>query len=98
QVKQALESVYQTRVSLGLPPVPPDGKDLTHVPPDLDETFSSVRMAQGQLMQSAAELGVIPSSYDLSPKEMVEEFIHRDPQKNIDRIYDKLVNEAPAVK
>ena len=47
QVKQALEGVYQTRVTLGLPAVPPEGKDLTYVPADLDETFSSVRQAQG---------------------------------------------------
>ena len=29
---------------------------------------------------------------------MIAEFIHRDPQGNIDRIYEKIVREAPAVK
>ncbi len=98
QVKQALEGVYQTRVSLGLPAVPPDGKDLTDVPANLDETFSSVRQAQSQLIESAAVLGVVPTSYDLTPKKMIAEFMHRDPQENIDRIYAKIVPDAPAVK
>ncbi len=98
QVKQALEGVYQVRVSLGLPAIPPKGKDLSDVPADLDETFSSVRQAQGQLMEAAGQLGIEASSYDLTPKKMIEEFIHRDPQGNIDRIYEKIVREAPAVK
>ena len=98
QVKQALEGVCQTRVALGLPAEPPQGKDLTDVPADLDETFSSVRQAQAQLMESAAQLGVEVSSYDLTPKQMIEQFLHRDPEENIDRIYDKIVREAPAVK
>ncbi len=98
QVKQALEGVYQTRVSLGLPAVPPDGKDLTDVPADLDETFSSVRQAQAQLLEAAAQLGVEASSYDLTPRKMIEQFMHRDPQGNIDRIYEKIIREAPAVK
>ncbi len=85
-------------MSLGLPAIPPQGKDLTDVPADLDETFSSVRQAQAQLIQSAAELGVVPSSYDLTPKKMVDEFIRRDPEGNIDRIYGKIVGDAPAVK
>ncbi len=98
QVKQALEGVYQVRVSLGLPAVPPNGKDLTDVPAELDETFSSVRQAQGQLMEAAAQLGVEASSYDLKPKQMIAQFMQRDPQGNIDRIYEKIIREAPAVK
>jgi membrane fusion protein (multidrug efflux system) len=98
QVKQALEGVYQVRVSLGLPRLPPGGKDLTDVPPDLDETFSSVRQAQAQLIESAAQLGVVATSFELTPKQMIEEFIHRDPQQNIDRIFEKIIREAPAVK
>ena len=98
QVQRALEGVYQARVSLGLPAIPPQGKELTDVPDDLDETFSTVRQAQAQLLQSAADLGIIPSSYDLSPKAMIAEFIRRDPGGNIDRIYGKLVEDAPAVK
>ena len=43
QVEEALQGVYQIRVSLGLPPKPETGDDLTQVPADLDQTFSSVR-------------------------------------------------------
>ena len=57
-VTQALEDAYQIRVSLGLPAKPENGGDLGEVPPDLDQTFSSVREAQTELIQSAAELGV----------------------------------------
>ncbi|MGO9109412.1 MAG: efflux RND transporter periplasmic adaptor subunit [Thermoguttaceae bacterium] len=98
QVKQALEGVYQVRVSLGLPRIPPDGKDLTDVPPDLDETFSSVRQAQAQVIESTAQLGLVTTSYDITPKKMIEQFLHRDPQENIDRIFAKIIREAPAVK
>ena len=38
-VKQALEEVHETRVALGLEPHP-EGKDLTDVPGDLNQTFS----------------------------------------------------------
>src|SRR5262249_4647593 len=58
-VAQSLAEIYQARASLGLPPQPPAGDDLGHVPPDLDETFSSVLEAQSVLIQSAAELGVV---------------------------------------
>jgi len=98
QVKQALEGVYQTRVSLGLPAVPTGGKDLTDVPADLDETFSSVRQAQSQLIEAAAQLGVEASSYNLKPKQMIDQFLQRDPAGDIDRIYAKIVREGPAVQ
>ena len=68
------------------------------MPADLDETFSSVRQAQAQLMEAAAQVGVVATSYDLTPKQMIEQFMHRDPQGNIDRIYEKIIREAPAVK
>src|ERR1700726_3878609 len=54
QVKQALENVYQARAALGLPAQPAEGANLTDVPAALDQTFSSVREALGELMQSAA--------------------------------------------
>ncbi len=97
EVQQALEAVYEIRASLGLPPAPPSGNDLVQVPPDLNQTFSSVREAQARLMQAAAALGVT-GSFNNSPRKMVEEFYKRDPKGNIDRIYAKLLEEAPAVK
>ena len=48
EVAQALADVHQTRVSLGLPAQPKSG-DLGEVPPDLDQTFSTVREAQAAL-------------------------------------------------
>jgi membrane fusion protein (multidrug efflux system) len=98
QVKQALENVLQARVALGLPAQPPAGSSLGDVPADLDQTFSSVRQAQADLLQSAARLGVVPSSYDLSPKQMLEEFYRRDPSGDLDRIYAALIKSAPSLK
>ena len=98
QHNQALESVYQSRVSLGLPPKTPEGTDLASVPADLEQTVSSVKQVQAELLQAAAQLGIVPSSYDLSPKDMVAEFISKDPDGNIDRIYAKVAKDAPAQK
>jgi membrane fusion protein (multidrug efflux system) len=94
QVNEALAQVYQARVSLGLPAQPSSGEDLGQVPPDLDETFSSVLEAQADLIQSAAQLGVV-HWFDQSPKQMLDEFAK---QGDIDRYFAKLTTEAPAVK
>ncbi len=71
QVNEALAQVYQARASLGLPAQPSSGEDLGQVPPDLDQTFSSVLEAQADLIQSAAQLGVV-HSFDQGPKLMLE--------------------------
>jgi membrane fusion protein (multidrug efflux system) len=68
-VVAALADVRQIRASLGLPPEP-DAQDLGQVPPDLNQTFSSVLQAQAALIQSAAQLGVI-HSFDEGPSHMV---------------------------
>ncbi|HXH85757.1 MAG TPA: HlyD family secretion protein [Nitrospira sp.] len=93
---QALADVYQIRAALGLT-IQPEGGDLGQVPSDLDQTLSSVRQAQADLIQSAAQLGVT-HSYNQTPKQMVDEFEHLDPQGNIDRTLARLAAEAPAVK
>ncbi|HEY0791009.1 MAG TPA: HlyD family secretion protein [Chthoniobacterales bacterium] len=98
QVSQALESVYQARAALGLPGIPPPGTSLTDVPTDLDQTFSSVRQALAELLQSAAPLGIVPTSYDLSPKQTLEEFYRRDPGGDINRIYAGIIKGAPGLK
>ncbi len=98
QSSQALESVYQTRVSLGLPPKPEGGADLASVPADLEQRVPAVKQVQAELMQAAAQLGILPSSYELSPKDMLAEFINKDPDGNIDRIYEKIAKLAPAQK
>jgi membrane fusion protein, multidrug efflux system len=94
-VTQATADVHQIRVSLGLAAQPESG-DLAEVPPDLDQTFSSVREAQAALIQAAAQLGVV-ESYEQSPKHMVERFEKRD-RGDIDRALAQLTADAPAVK
>jgi len=96
-VVQALADANQIRVSLGLQPRPDDSADLDQVPPDLDQTFSSVLQAQADLIQAAAELGVV-HSYKQSPRQMLEEFDRRDPKDGVDGTFDRLAAEAPAVK
>jgi membrane fusion protein (multidrug efflux system) len=95
-VTQALADVHQIRVSLGLL-AQPEGGDLGQVPPNLDQTFSSVLQAQADLIQSAAQLGVV-HSYGQTPEQMIEEFEKSDPQGNIDRTFARLAAEAPTVK
>jgi membrane fusion protein (multidrug efflux system) len=96
-VAQALEDAHQIRVSLGLQAEPENGKSLGDVPPDLDQTYSAVRQAQSELIQSAAQLGVI-HSYNQTPKQMVDEFTRQNPQGDVDKILAQLVPGAPAVK
>src|SRR5271169_6404375 len=94
QVTESLAEVYQVRASLGLPAQPDGGKGLDQVPPDLDQTYSSVLVAQADLIQAAAQLGVI-HSVEQSPKQMLEQF---EKQGDIDRTLARLEAEAPAVK
>jgi membrane fusion protein, multidrug efflux system len=92
-VTAALADVHQIRVSLGLPPQPAGG-DLGQVPPDLDQTFSSVLEAQAGMVQSAAQLGIV-HSFDETPKQMVAAF---ENEGDINRTFARLVAEAPDVK
>jgi membrane fusion protein (multidrug efflux system) len=79
-VEQALQTVYATRVSLGLPPISDKG-DLTSVPADRDQTFSGVRTALANLIQTAAQLGLpLSRSYGI-PREFLEDFWMRDFRK-----------------
>ena len=67
-------------------------------PPDIDQTFSTVRESLAALIQSAAPLGIVASSYDLTPKQLIEEFYKRDPHGNVDNIYKKVIADAPSIK
>lgn len=96
-VEAALQNVYQIRVALGLPPKPLQGEDLTKVPADLPQTFSSVRQAQASLIEAASQLGVV-DSFNKTPEQMIADFYLRDPQGDIDRIFEHLLKDAPAVK
>jgi membrane fusion protein (multidrug efflux system) len=96
-VVQASADANQIRVSLGLEAQGEDSAELDQVPPNLDQTFSSVLQAQAALIQTAAELGV-SHSYNQSPKEMIAEFEKLDPKGDINRTFDRLAADAPAVK
>ena len=93
-VNQALAEVHQIRVSLGLKAQPGDDGELGQVPPDLDETYSSVLEAQAQLVQSAAQLG-IAHSFDQGPKAMIDQF---EKLGDVDATFAKFAANAPAVK
>jgi membrane fusion protein (multidrug efflux system) len=97
QVEAARQGVYQIRVALGLPPRPEKGEDLTQVPEDLPQRFSSVRQAQASLIQAASQLGVV-DSFSKTPEQMIGDFYKRDPSGDIDKIYEQLLKDAPAVK
>jgi membrane fusion protein, multidrug efflux system len=94
QVTQARAAVRQVRAALGLPPEPDQDSDLDQVPANLDQTFSSVLEAQADLIESAAQLGVV-HSYDQSPKQMLDEF---EKEGDIDRVFAEITAKAPAVK
>ena len=94
ELVQSLAEVYQIRVSLGLPAQPAGGGDLDRVPPDLDETFSSVLEAQAALIQSAAQLGVV-HSFDQGPKAMLDQFYKLG---DVDTTFALYAASAPAVK
>jgi membrane fusion protein, multidrug efflux system len=96
-VVQALADANQIRVYLGLEAQVDDTPELDQVPRDLDQTFSAVLQAQAQLIESAAELGVV-HSYNQTPKEMLEEFEKLDPKGGVDATFDRLAAQAPAVK
>jgi membrane fusion protein (multidrug efflux system) len=97
RLEEARQAVYQIRIGLGLPAKPAGGGDLDQVPPNLDQTFSSVREAQASVIHAVSELGYT-NSFNKTPQEMVADFYKQDPQGDIDRIYEKLLKEAPPVK
>ena len=94
ELVQTLAEVYQIRVSLGLPAQPEGGGDLGDVPPDLDETFSSVLEAQAALIQSAAQLGVV-HSFNQGPKAMLDQFYKLG---DVDTTFARFAANAPAVR
>jgi membrane fusion protein, multidrug efflux system len=110
KVRQEIENAFQIRAGLGLPTkfvnlqeateVP---KELGETPANLDQTFSSVRQAASEILNAIAPLGVTTSSFDLEPKQIVDEFLNRDPDPKgdpahkIDRIYAKIIANAPSL-
>ena len=92
-VVASLADVRQIRASLGLATAS-DEADLGQVPPNLDQTFSSVLQAQAAMIQSAAQLGVI-HSFDEGPRHMVEAF---EKEGDVNSTFARLAADAPDVK
>ena len=71
---------------------------LAQVPVTIDQTHPAVRQALAELIQSAAPLGVVPISYDATPRQVIEDFYKRDPSGNLDRIYGEIIRKAPTIE
>ena len=95
---QAREAVFATRVGLGLPAEPPKGHDLAEVPNDIDQNFSAIRQALGQVIHSVALLGYTPPLWDATPNQARDMFLKQDPQGNLEHIYASLIPQAPGIK
>ena len=95
RVNSASQVVQQTRATLGLPI---NYENPLDVPPNLDQTYSLVRQALQQMVQNVAPFGFSPSTWDLTPQQAIEEFYKQDPQGDLNRIYAKLVSQAPSIK
>jgi membrane fusion protein (multidrug efflux system) len=96
-VKQAREAIHQTRAALGLPPEPKKGASLTDVPPDLNQTFSAVRTALADCMDTMTQLGLPLGFTGLTPNKALEEFRRFDKEGDIDRILRNLLPKVPSV-
>jgi membrane fusion protein (multidrug efflux system) len=97
-VTQALQAVYATRASLGIPDRPAPGHDLTEVPPELEQTFSGVRTALYNLVQTTAQVGLNLVSEHVTPRQFLDDFRKRDASGDIDRVLKEIVPNAPGVK
>jgi membrane fusion protein (multidrug efflux system) len=97
-VEQALQEIYALRAGLGLPVKPEKGMKLTDVPAELDQNFSAVQSSLATLLQSAAQFGYTPTSFDSTPRKAFQEFYELDPSRNLDVIVAKLMPKAPAIQ
>ncbi len=93
-VKEALEAVYASRAALGMMDRPTDDDALATVPPDLEQTYSSVRAALANLVQSAAEIGLPLPNVGTTPAQFLTKF----PTERLDQIRTDILGTAPAVK
>jgi membrane fusion protein (multidrug efflux system) len=96
-LEQAREDIFQVRASLGLPVLPDKGKDLTDVPTDLEETFSEVRAAFSELVQTMTQLGAPLASTNATPTKAIAEFQRLDKDGDLDRILRDMIPKVPGV-
>ncbi len=97
-VEQSLQEIYALRAGLGLPAKPEKGKELTDVPVNIDQTFSAVQSSLATLLQSAAQFGYVPTSFDSTPNQAFETFYSLDPSRKLDVIIAKIMPKAPAIR
>lgn len=95
RVSSAKQSIQQTRASLGLPI---NHENPLDIPADLDENFSTVQEALAGLYGSITQLGYTPPTWSATPTQVKAAFYSQDPEKNLDRIFERLIPESPAVK
>ena len=67
------------------------------MPPDLNQTFSAVRMTLADCMQTMTQLGLPLGSIDLTPNKALEEFRRLDKEGNFEQIAKDLVPKVPFV-
>lgn len=94
---QAREEISQVRVSLGLPPQPVKGKEYADVPAELEETFSDVRAAFTDLVQTMTQLGYPLAPTSATPTKAIAEFQRLDKNGDLDRILRDMIPNVPAV-
>jgi membrane fusion protein (multidrug efflux system) len=97
QAEQALQAIHANRASLGLPAIPPAGHELGETPADLDQSFSAVREALAQLIETAAQLGYDTSHWNASPAQAVAGFSSQDANQ-LERVYAQIIKNAPQIK
>lgn len=95
RVVSAEQTIQQTRTSLGLPI---NYENPLDVPKNLDEDFSTVQEALAGLYGSVTQLGYTPPTWSATPTQVKAAFYSQDPDKNLDRIFARLIPESPAVK
>jgi membrane fusion protein (multidrug efflux system) len=91
RVAAAQDTIQQTRASQGLPP---DRDHPLDVPTHLDQSFSGVRQALGQMVQSLAQLGITPKSYDATPEQVLKQL---QSEAQSPQAFERLVSRAPSV-
>lgn len=96
-VTQAHEAIAETRVSLGLSPEPEAGKALADVPADLNQTFSGVRAALSECIQTWTQLGQELTSIDVTPNKALQQVRQLDKDGNIERVLRDMLPNVPVV-
>jgi membrane fusion protein (multidrug efflux system) len=81
-----------------VPEIPPEGKPLDDLPPDLEQKHSSVLAALGTYAYSLAQIGVpLPTFYE-TPDDFLKRIAAAAPKGDIDALIEQTIARAPAVE